>query len=244
MENYVKYRPGYPAAIIDLLKTECDLKSESIVADIGSGTGKLTEIFLANGNVVFGIEPNAAMRAAAESILRDYRGFKSVAGSAESTTMPPSSVDLITAAQAFHWFDPATTRIESARILRPGGSAVLVWNDRKLETTPFLHAYEQLLLDFGTDYQDVRHDKASAAIEEFFAPQKYTLKTFPNAQVFDFEGLKGRVLSSSYTPEPHHPSFAAMLQRLELIFYKHREHGQVTFDYDTKVYYGRLTHNS
>ena len=109
VETYAKYRPGYPVEIIDLLKRECGLTPESIVADIGSGTGKSSEPFLAHGNVVFGVEPNAAMRDVAERLFRDQPRFRSIKGSAESTTLPDSSVDLITAGQAFHWFDPLKT---------------------------------------------------------------------------------------------------------------------------------------
>jgi SAM-dependent methyltransferase len=240
VENYSKYRPGYPAEVLNLLKTECNLTADSIIADIGSGTGKLTEILLANGNVVFGIEPNAAMRAAAESALRSYPAFRSIVGTAERTTMPAASVDLVAAGQAFHWFDTAAAKTEFPRILRPGGWVVLVWNDRQLATTPFLKDYEKFLLEFGTDYQEVRHDKAVAAIEEFFAPEKVKLASFSNSQVFDLEGLKGRVLSSSYTPDPNHSNFESMLRKLENIFKRHQENGHVTFQYDTKVYYGHL----
>lgn len=243
VENYIKYRPGYPVGVLDLLKTVCNLTAESVVADIGSGTGKLTEILLANVNRVFAIEPNAAMREAAERILKDRPGFKSIAGSAESTTLPSSSVDIVTAGQAFHWFDPVKTRIEWERILRPNGWAVLVWNERELQTTPFLSDYEQLLLEFGTDYREVRHDNGLVAIENLFAPERAIQKRFPNAQAFDFDGLKGRLLSSSYTPEPNHPKFEAMLQRLEILFDKHQENGYVTVEYQTKVFYGRLSDN-
>lgn len=241
VEDYARYRPGYPVEIIDLLTTECGLTPNSIVADVGSGTGKLSEIFLANGNVVIGIEPNESMRVVAEKILKDDPRFRSVNGTAEATTLPEASVDLIVAGQAFHWFDPPKTREEWIRILKPGHWAVLIWNDRKLETTPFLSDYEQMLVDFGTDYAEVRHDKGMPMIEQFFAGDEFVLKGFPNTQVFDFDGLRGRVRSSSYTPEPNDPSFDPMMRRLEAIFDKHQENGYVNFDYETKVFYGRLS---
>ena len=197
VETYAKYRPGYPVEIVDLLQRECGLTADSVVADIGSGTGKLAELFLANGNVVFGVEPNVSMRAVAEKIFQDQPGFRSIDGSAEATTLPESSVDLITAGQAFHWFDPVKTRPEWVRILKPGGWAVLVWNARELQATPFLNDYEEMMLAFGTDYKDVRHENAEAMIEGFFAPDKFTMRSFPNAQTFDFDGLRGRVHSSS-----------------------------------------------
>jgi SAM-dependent methyltransferase len=241
VENYIKYRPGYPAEIIDLLKTECGLTPASVVADIGSGTGKLTELFLANGNVVFAVEPNVTMRAAAEEVFKDDPGFRSIDGHAESTTLPSSTIDLITAGQAFHWFDLTKTRIEWTRILKRGGWAVIVWNERKLQATPFLRHYEELLVKFGTDYQEIRHDHKHGTVGQFFAPDPFVSRTFPNAQLFDFDGLRGRVLSSSYTPEPDHPHFEPMLRQLKAIFDKHQDNGYVHFEYDTKVFYGHLS---
>ncbi len=243
VEDYARYRPGYPVEIIHLLATECGLTPDSIVADVGSGTGKLSEIFLANGNVVIGIEPNESMRVVAEEIFNDDPRFRSVNGTAEATTLPEASVDLIVAGQAFHWFDPPKTREEWIRILKPGHWVALIWNDRELETTPFLSDYEQMLVDFGTDYAEVRHDKGMPMIQQFFAGDEFVLKGFPNTQVFDFDGLRGRVRSSSYTPEPNHPSFDPMMRRLEAVFDKHQENGYVNFDYETKVFYGRLSIN-
>jgi len=244
VEMYAKYRPGYPVEIVDLLQRECGLTRESIVADVGSGTGKLTELFLQNGNVVFGVEPNQSMREVAENFFKDQPNFRSIDGSAESTTLADSSVDLIAAGQAFHWFDPVKTREEWARILRPSGWAVLVWNERELQTTPFLNDYEQLMLEFGTDYKEVRHENSEAGIESFFAPDKFNLKTFPNTQVFDYDGLNGRVRSSSYTPEPDHPHFDPMMRQLKTIFDKHQKNGYVNFDYETRVFYGHLSTTS
>lgn len=244
VENYARYRPGYPTEIVDLLKTACDLTPASVVADIGSGTGKLSEIFLANGNVVIGVEPNAAMREVAEKIFNDEPLFRSVDGSAEATTLADSSVDMVVAGQAFHWFDPVKTRTEWLRILKPGGWAVLIWNDRQLQTTPFLSDYEQLLIEFGTDYSEVRHDKGMPAIQQFFAGDRFVMKGFPNTQVFDFDGLRGRVRSSSYTPEPDHPAFEPMMRQLKAIFDKHQKNGYVSFEYETKVFYGQLSKSS
>jgi SAM-dependent methyltransferase len=241
VENYVRYRPGYPTAIVDLLTTKCGLIPQSLIADIGSGTGKLSEIFLAYGNVVLGIEPNEGMRGAAEVILGANPNFRSINGTAEATTLPPASVDFITAGQAFHWFNLDKTKPEWTRILRPEGWAVIIWNDRRLDTTPFLHDYEALLLKYGTDYQTVRSENVVGAVEGFFAPRSHEIQSFDNVQVFDFEGLKGRVLSSSYTPEPQHPDFLPMLNELRTVFDKHQRNGRVSFDYDTSVYYGQLS---
>jgi len=240
VKNYVKYRPGYPTEVITLLQTECGLTPTSIIADIGSGTGKLSEQFLDNGNRVIAVEPNEAMRAAGEELLKDYSNFVSVNGRSEETTLDTASVDFVTAGQAFHWFEPKPTRTEFARILKPGGWVALIWNDRKLDTTAFLKDYEKLMLEFGTDYQDVRNDKDISGIATFFAPAKYLFKSFPNRQLFDLEGLKGRVLSSSYTPQPTSPNFEPMMKEIELIFSRNERDGLVSFDYDTKVFYGHL----
>lgn len=239
VENYAKYRPGYPAEIIDLLKAECHLMPESIVADIGSGTGKLSELFLQNGNTVLGVEPNAAMRISAEVALKNYPKFKSVDGTAESANIPSASVDFVTAGQAFHWFDPRKAKAEYHRILKPNGWAVLIWNERLLDTTAFLRDYEQLLLRYGTDYLVVRHEKAVSGISQFF-PGNPCLRAFANIQEFDFAGLKGRVLSSSYTPEPNHPNYNPMLNDLRELFKQYETDGKIRIDYETKVYYGRL----
>jgi SAM-dependent methyltransferase len=138
VEDYISYRPGYPPEIIDELSKQCGLTPDSIIADIGSGTGKSSDPFVRNGNLVFGVEPNPGMRKAAEQIFQQFPRFKSVEGNAETTTLPDGSVDFVVAAQAFHWFDQAAFRLEAKRILKPEGWVVLFWNGRKLESTPFL----------------------------------------------------------------------------------------------------------
>ena len=241
VDNYARYRPSYPAGVIDTLERACGLRESSTVADVGSGTGLMTELFLKNGNPVFAIEPNEAMRLAAERLLVAYPRFVSVDGSAEETTLDAKSVDFIVAAQAFHWFDREKTRREFARILNSDGWVVLIWNERRLDSTPFLRAYEDLLLRYGTDYQKVRHENVAGEIADFFGPSNFQLTNLENYQHFDFEALKGRVLSSSYTPEPDSPNFEPMLNELQEIFSAHEKDGTVSFDYDTRVYYGHLT---
>ena len=240
VETYAKYRPGYPAEVIQLLRSECGLTPEAVVADVGSGTGILTELLLKNGNVVFGVEPNEAMRTAGTSLLRAYPKFKTIAGSAEATTLPAASVDLITAGQAFHWFDATAARREFGRIIKPKGFVALIWNDRRLDSTPFLRDYEELLRNFGTDYAKVQEFDGESLIASFFAPHGFKFKRFPNRQDFDFEALKGRVFSASYTPEPGDPKFEPMVEALNRLFNAHQQNGQVAFEYDTKVYYGQL----
>jgi ubiquinone/menaquinone biosynthesis C-methylase UbiE len=239
-ESYAKYRPGYPAGVLDILESKCGLTRESVVADVGSGTGILAEILLEHGNPVFGVEPNEAMRVVAEDMLKSYKQFVSVDGSAEATTLGDASVDFITAAQAFHWFDREKTKLEFRRILKPEGWVVLLWNERRLDSTPFLSAYEDLLLRYGTDYHEVRHENVAGKIAEFFAPESFKLENLDNVQYFDLKALQGRVKSASYTPEPGDPNYDAMASELKKIFYAHSKEGTVTFEYDTRVYYGHL----
>jgi len=239
-DNYARYRPSYPLSVIDILKSDCGLQETSIIADVGSGTGILSELFLKNGNQVFGVEPNAAMRSFAERLLYGSKNFVSVDATAEATTLEPASVDFITAGQAFHWFDRDKAKTEFARILKPGGWVVLIWNERRLDSTPFLREYEILLLRYGTDYEKVRHENVAGEIARFFAPETVQLRNLENVQHFDFESLKGRVFSASYTPDQGHPDFEPMLAKLEKIFNTHKRDGIVTFEYETRVYYGNL----
>jgi ubiquinone/menaquinone biosynthesis C-methylase UbiE len=241
VENYAKYRPDYPRAIIDLLESECALTPQSVVADIGSGTGILSEMFLTNGNPVFGVEPNPEMRAAAERLLLKYPNFGSTSGRAEATTLDAQSIDFVTAGQAFHWFDWPKAREEFARVLKPQGWVVLIWNERRLDSSPFLRAYEQLLLKFGTDYPVVSPENVTDDIASFFTPEAFRLKIFENFQEFDCKSLEGRVFSASYTPEPRHPHFGSMVADLRRIFSTYQRDGKVRFEYDTNVYYGHLS---
>ena len=239
-ENYVKYRPGYPAEIIPYLTEMGILKATSIIADIGSGTGLSAELFLKNGNILCGVEPNNEMRQAGEKYLWDYNNYLSVNGSAENTTLKSGSFDLILCAQAFHWFDIRKTKTEFKRILKPGGCVVLLWNERITGKTGFLQEYENLLLKFGTDYSEVRHDNTDDSVLTEFFENGYTLKTFPNFQIFDFEGLKGRLLSSSYAPVESHPDFIPMITELDRIFNLYNVNGYIKFEYTSKLYYSKL----
>ncbi|HUO14142.1 MAG TPA: class I SAM-dependent methyltransferase [Verrucomicrobiae bacterium] len=240
VDNYVRYRPGYPKEALDVLRQECGLRRDHIVADIASGTGIWTRMLLENGNPVFAVEPNADMRKAAERMLESYSNFTSVVGTAEATTLPDGSFRFVTAAQAAHWFDRPRARAEFARILQPGGWLVLLWNERVIDTTPFLRDYEQLLLKFGTDYQDVRHERTTEAVHEFFDPVPFQERKFSYRQEFDYAGLEGRLLSSSYAPGPGHPKHEPMLAELRRIFQTHAENARVAFDYITRIYFGEL----
>lgn len=240
-DNYARYRPSYPPAVIDILKHDCGLRETSTIADVGSGTGILSELFLQNGNPVIGIEPNAAMRQAAECLRERFAKFVSIDATAEATTLEPAGVDFITAGQAFHWFDREKARREFARVLKPGGWVLLIWNERRLDSTPFLRDYENLLLRYGTDYEKVRHENMAGEIAPFFAPEACQLKSLENAQHFDFESLRGRTRSASYTPEPGTPNFEPLFAELEEIFNANKREGMISFEYDTRIYYGHLT---
>jgi SAM-dependent methyltransferase len=237
VDDYVRYRPGYPRAVVDRLRAEVGLGPGAVVADLGAGTGIFTAILLDAGARVLAVEPNAPMRAAAEARFAGDARFTSVDAGAEATTLPDESVDLVVAAQAFHWFDPARARVEALRILRRGGGAALVWNLRK--STPFLDAYDAMLRDLGTDYGRVKMGDESA-IATFFGPTPPALAHFDNAQILDEPALRGRLLSASYTPKPGEARHDAMMGRLHEIFVEHAQGGVVTFDYDTRLYHGRI----
>src|SRR5271155_5103756 len=238
--NYIRYRPGYPPEVLNALKTECGLTRAHVIADIASGTGIWTRKLLKNGSPVFGVEPNAEMREAGERLLAEFPKFISVAGTAEATTLADQSVDFVTAAQAAHWFDRARAREEFARILKPGGWLVLLWNERLTDSTAFLRAYEQLLLTYGTDYQDIRHEHTTAEINEFFDPVPFQERVFAMRQEFDYAGVEGRLLSSSYAPGPDHPKHAPMLGELRRLFEDNAVEGRAVFEYKTRLYFGRL----
>lgn len=240
VENYVKYRPDYPREILDLFRDEMNLQKTSVVADIGSGTGISAKLFLENGNKVFGIEPNEAMRQAAEDFLQDFPNFQSVNGTAENTSLLDKSLDFVIAAQAFHWFDQTKTRDEFKRILKDNGFVALIWNERQLDLNNFLRDYEKFLSEFGTDYQNVRHDNITAeSLKEFFQTD-FREVVFFNSQSLNFNGLKGRMLSSSYIPSAENPLYEKMLIKLKLLFAEHAENGKIEILYDTKVFYGQI----
>jgi SAM-dependent methyltransferase len=238
--DYVRYRPGYPAAFIDVLRDECGLRPDHVIADVGSGTGILAKLFLDNGNRVFGVEPNDEMRRAGEEYLSGFAKFSSVNGSAEKTTLSDACVGFVVAGQAFHWFEPVAARAEFRRILRPGGLVVVIWNERWLDGTPFLRGYEALLRRFGKDYAQVSESYPRLAQIQGFFPHAIAHKSFSNFQEFDFAALAGRVRSSSYMPQEGDASFAPMMSALRELFDTTQQSGRVRMDYTTQVYWGPL----
>ena len=239
--DYIRYRPGYPPALLDLLANECGLRRDHAVADIGSGTGLLSKLFLENGNPVFGVEPNAEMRAGGEEFLRGFPNFTSINGSAEATTLAHSSINFVTAGQAFHWFEPVATRRESLRILKSGGFVVIAWNDRRISESRFGLEYEDLLVRYGTDYIRVKEAYPEAsAMQSFFTGGKFQSRELPNFQEFDFDGLAGRLRSSSYAPQEGHANYAPMMETLRKLFEANQANGSVRMTYTTQVYFGQL----
>ncbi len=241
VENYVRFRPGYPAGIVELLWREYGLTERSEIADIGSGTGLLSRVFLDAGIAVAGVEPNREMREAGDAMLAGYGRFRSIEGTAEDTTLADTSVDLITAAQAFHWFDVEATRLEWFRVLRPHGGVALIWNERFAET-PFMREVEAITDKFAAagDPDGKIREAGRGRIAGLFAPSPFRVDEFPNHQMFDFTGLVGRVSSSSYLPMAGEAAYEEMSRELRVVFEKWSEDGMVRFLYRTRVFHGRL----
>jgi ubiquinone/menaquinone biosynthesis C-methylase UbiE len=238
---YAKSRPRYPEAILDFMENELGLAKKSVVADIGSGTGILSELFLRHGNPVFGVEPNSEMRRTAEELLAAYPNFRSIAGTAEATTLTAASVDFVAAAQAFHWFDPKKTREEFLRVMKPHSWVLLLWNIRK-DSPGFMEAYERLVSNYANrpHFRRTAKDRVGEdGLTKFFG--KYKLKRFSNHQVLTFEGLLERLLSASYIPLPNEPGYSSMFDGARKLFDSYEEDGVVRLEYDTETYYAQLT---
>lgn len=241
VENYLAYRPGYPSEIIDYMNDELGFHSDAVVADIGSGTGKLTTLFTKNGNPTFAVEPNEAMRSPAELLFKEYHNFKSIDGTAERTTLSDYSIDFIIAGQAFHWFDHQKTKTEFRRVLKDDGMVLLVWNKRMDDKSAFMKAYNDYLIDWATDYEETSLRKIDHnALSDFYSPNEFERKDFYHFQSFDFEGLKGRYLSCSYAFDSEHPKHEEAINVLSSIFERFQESGIVKMWYRTEVYYGTI----
>ena len=241
VNNYLKYRPHYPTEIINYLKQSIQFNKNQVVADIGSGTGFLTKLFLENGNTTYGVEPNAPMRSAAEIYLEDYNNFISIDGTAEASTLPDQSIDIISVAQAFHWFDVPKTKKEFLRILKPNGLVVLVWNQRQNEASDFMKVYLQFIKTYSSHSRKVTESRINKNIfQSVFGASNYKTANFPNYQCFDLQGLIGRYLSSSYSFAKDHPQHQRAINDLVTIFHTFQENGQVQMIYQTNLYYNSL----
>jgi SAM-dependent methyltransferase len=241
--SYAKARPGYPAQLLNVLRNDCGLTRTSVVADIGSGTGILSRVLCEYAQAVYGVEPNDAMRGASQEFLADKTNFIGVNGAAENTNLPATSVDIITVAQAFHWFDQKEARHEFMRILKPNGWTALIWNDRKVTGSALAEAYEQLSEEFGADYRDVQsRGRASVEnLERFFGHSEIRKATIPNSQVLERDNFIERAISASYMPNETHPRYRAMVEAARRIFDENRAGGHVVLEYDTNIYYAQMS---
>ncbi|MCD6069197.1 MAG: methylase involved in ubiquinone/menaquinone biosynthesis [Bacteroidetes bacterium] len=245
VDNYVKYRPSYPQEVVDLLLQKNYIGRQAVIADIGSGTGISAKLFLQNGFTVIGVEPNEPMRGAAERLLEKElaeKKFISLNGTAEHTGIQNASVDLVIAAQAFHWFEQDKFKAECKRILKPGGHVALIWNDRRTGTTDFLKLYEEFLQMFAIDYAKVNHKNVQdkKVFDHFFGENAYTEYTIESWQDLDLTGLRGRVLSSSYMPNTGHSEYDHMMYVLRKIYQRYQENNKVRLEYDTRIYIGTI----
>jgi SAM-dependent methyltransferase len=244
VDYYVRARPKYPAALLRFFQSQLHLSPAHVVADIGSGTGFLTELFVRNGNQTYAVEPNGPMRQAAEQYLGEWPNFHSITATAESTTLDNASIDFVTAGQAFHWFDPAAAAREFARILRPRGVVALVWNERVSEGSGFMAAYDQTIEKFRLPDESARArlkaDNGEQEIRKFFGSHTYQTATFDNPQLLDREGLIDRIVSSSNMPLPNQDRHAELLQNLHALFDTHQQNQSIAILHETRVYYGVL----
>ena len=236
-EAYSKYRPTYPREILDILNKEIGFSEDKVIADIGSGTGILSKIFLDNGNRVFGIEPNSEMRSFAEKNLSRYDNFISLNQTAENTSLSAGSIDLVTAGQALHWFDPDKSRKEFVRILRSLGHVMIVYNERK-EGDGTMKDYENVSNKYATKYE--ASDINKEYLTKFFNNKNYKELNVPNKQMLDFEALVGRASSASYLPSKDDPDFELLKQDLKKMFDEHQENGLVTLNYKTLIFLGQI----
>ena len=240
-DAYVRGRPSYPQAIVEQLQRVGALKRGQTVVDLGVGTGLSAEPFLRSGYTVIGVEPNEPMRLAGDQQLREFAPYRSVAGTAEATTLPDDAADLVIAGQAFHWFDVPRAAIEARRILRPGGWGALIWNDRESTGSAFLAGYEALLRTHGIDYAKLLHRHVDEkAIAQFFAPAQTAVVTFDNPRDLEREDLLALAGSASYLPAPGDPRHAAMLLALNALFDTHARAGTVQMMYRTRMHYAQV----
>lgn len=238
--DYAASRPGYPPGLFEMLRSVSPPENEAVVADVGAGTGLLTAGLLEAGYRVVAVEPNAEMRAAADRQIGGVKGYRSVEGSAESLPIGVGSVSLITAAQAFHWFDVDRARAEFHRVLTSAGQVALIWNDRVLDD-PIQMALDEVFLAYGGAKRTavVARDQRSG-VPRFFEPNPMRHYTFPNAQQLSREGLLGLVFSRSYIPARTSMEGAAVAERVGEIFYRHATEGSVEIRYQTTATLGRL----
>lgn len=238
-QDYECFRPSYPEALLDYFAKDFGMNGNSLVADIGSGTGIFTALLLDRVQTVYAVEPNDEMRAAAEKRLTHHPHFVSVQGRAEATGLHAESIDFITAAQAFHWFDLDKTRAEFVRILKKSGRVFLVWNTRS-QTTDFMRAYEDFLQKEIPEFREKSYPQVHEEDIRRLLNAELQKKSFPNTQVLDWQGLLGRFNSSSYVPSRDLPESMALEEKLKRIFDQNEKDGKISFLYETIVYSGKV----
>ena len=239
-ENYSAARPAYANTFIDMLYTKQGFSEQSEIADIGCGTGIFARQLLERGSKVFGVEPNEDMRLSAVKNLAEFKNFCAVNGTAENTTLADSSVDFVTSAQAFHWFDGAAYKAECKRILRAGGKVFLIWNMRDMAA-----AINRLCAEVNSRFcpnfkgfsGGVKKD--DERIVEFFSG-KFSYEEFDNSLFYDREKFVRRCLSSSYALTEKDERYSDYLQELYSLFDENCDNGVLTIPNKTVVYYGDI----
>nr|WP_302597908.1 class I SAM-dependent methyltransferase [uncultured Cellulosilyticum sp.] len=239
---YAKFRPSYPDDFIDYLYSNAGLTKDSVVADVGAGTGILTEQLLLKGSKVFAVEPNENMRNMAEENLHRFKGFISVSATAENTKLLDNSIDFITVAQAFHWFDKQAFKKECQRILKPNGKVILVWNSRD-EKSQLIQLNEAINKKYCTDFKGFSGGISSViennAFDDFFTGE-FEVCVFDNPLYFDEKGFIGRNLSSSYAPKEHDDMYDAYVSELKAVFEVYNKNGILMMPNFTRSYIGAV----
>ncbi len=238
---YNRYRLRYPGEmILDRLKTWCGLQPEWPVADMGAGTGMLSEVFLSNGNPVQAIEPNNEMRGACMQLRADWPRLQVRKGTAEDTGLAANSVAVVAAGRAFHWFDVPRALLEFRRILQPGGWLVLVSYGRAKDDSPQSIAFEDLLITHGTDYAYVRAGyRVHENLHQVFTADHRSDK-IPGQQMLDWKSFLGQTQSLSIIPKPDHPGYPAFEQQLRSFFHTYAVAGLLTVPTSCWIDAGRI----
>ena len=239
VDNYVKYRPSYPIQLIDYLVSEIGVNKESTISDIGSGTGIFSKLLINKVKTIYCIEPNNEMRQYSEEIFKSYNNCHVNNGTAEATELEDNSIDFITVAQAFHWFNIRKTMKEFRRITKLNGIMILIWNNR-LTNTKFLNMYEYGLKKYANDYNEVNNKNISEAEIRKCYNSDMKRVTFNNFQEFDFVGVMGRLLSSSYAPLEGTENYKRLREIIKEAYDKGAINGKVRFNYETELYWGTL----
>lgn len=256
-KQYSKFRPSYPAPLLDYLRETVGWDANYKIADIGAGTGIFTSLLLEQGYEVVAVEPNNDMRNELQQQLQPYsttvhddkvsdeqepgQRLSVSAGSAEATGLANASVQGIVCAQSFHWFDAELARAEFKRVLVSQGKVVLLWNQRDIEASPFMEAYEALFMKYGEQYSKVKHKQISVEnLTPFYGGKNPALASFRYEQSFDKDGLIGRIASSSFSLTEQDARYEAFISDVDELFAKHEQHGEVTMKYRTDVYWGQL----